>query len=261
MTLPIIVCLAAIGMQFSAPQAKTALVASTSVIEPGKPFSVALQIRMAPQWHSYYINPGESGQATSIKWKLPPGFKAGPILWPVPIRKVIGDVAGFIYEDNVYLITTITPPKNLRSGMSVRLGATASWLLCREACVPQKSSLELKLRTGPKGNPNPDFAKVVSAQPSRSPTLIGQAKIVDKHAEVKVAVVAPDLVGAQFFPADPTYFGADVSEIKSVSSGISLRVPLSKYSPGIPRRITGILVIPSGAAKGAHWIDIQVTEH
>src|SRR5580704_18703190 len=109
--LEMLIGFAVIGVQFTAPQAKTELVPSTTTISPGKPFAIAMHMTMDPGgWHSYYINPGESGQATSIKWHLPPGFKAGPIQWPVPERIVIGGVAGYVYEKQVWLVTEITPP-------------------------------------------------------------------------------------------------------------------------------------------------------
>jgi len=41
---------------------------------------------MEQDWHTYWVNAGDSGMATSLKWAPPPGFTAGPILWPYPDR-------------------------------------------------------------------------------------------------------------------------------------------------------------------------------
>jgi len=62
------------------------LVSEVQSIQPGTPFWVGLHMRMAPGWHTYYRNPGDSGLGTVIDWNLPQGFEAGPITWPAPLR-------------------------------------------------------------------------------------------------------------------------------------------------------------------------------
>ncbi len=53
-------------------------------IAPGKSFTVALHLAHPDEWHSYYQNSGGVELPPSIEWKLPEGFTAGPIQWPVP---------------------------------------------------------------------------------------------------------------------------------------------------------------------------------
>ena len=36
------------------------LVAEKTAIEPGKPFTVALRLKMQEHWHTYWRNPGDS---------------------------------------------------------------------------------------------------------------------------------------------------------------------------------------------------------
>ncbi|NJM38119.1 MAG: hypothetical protein HC845_09835 [Akkermansiaceae bacterium] len=60
------------------------LVSEAKVIAPGQSFSIALQLSHPDQWHSYYQNSGGVEQEPSIDWKLPAGFTAGAIQWPVP---------------------------------------------------------------------------------------------------------------------------------------------------------------------------------
>ena len=62
------------------------LVAEPRAVRGGEPFTVAVRLRMAEHWHTYWRNPGDSGLATEIAWTLPPGFSAGPIQWPAPQR-------------------------------------------------------------------------------------------------------------------------------------------------------------------------------
>ena len=48
------------------------LLSSRSSVGDGD-FSVALEQRIKPHWHTYWLNLGDSGQATSLQWTLPAG--------------------------------------------------------------------------------------------------------------------------------------------------------------------------------------------
>ncbi len=130
---------------------KADLIADTSAITPGKPFTVGVRLVMAPDWHTYWKYSGDFGLPTEIDWQLPPGFKAGPIQWPVPERQVTGgDIVTFGYEHEVLLMAEITPPADLANA-PVTLKAKASWLVCKESCVPGDAEVQLTLPVGPGG--------------------------------------------------------------------------------------------------------------
>ena len=57
-------------------RATATLVSETDSVAPGKPLRLALRLAMAPGWHTYWSNPGDSGLPTAIDWLLPPDFKA-----------------------------------------------------------------------------------------------------------------------------------------------------------------------------------------
>src|SRR5688572_22284336 len=103
--------------------------------EAGKSFTAALRLKSIPHWHTYWRNPGDSGQPTTIQWKLPPGWEAGPIQWPAPNRLPAGPLMNFGYEGEVLLLTDISVPKDAKASDS--LSAEAAWLVCSaERCVP-----------------------------------------------------------------------------------------------------------------------------
>src|SRR3981189_1526181 len=66
------------------------LLADVAAVKPGEPFWVGLRQTIRPKWHTYRKNPGESGLPTEIKWTLPEGVKADPIVWPAPHPYDIG---------------------------------------------------------------------------------------------------------------------------------------------------------------------------
>jgi thiol:disulfide interchange protein DsbD len=123
---------------------KASLLADTTAIVPGQPFQVGLLLEMAPGWHTYWEYSGDSGLPTTIDWRLPPGFAAGAIQWPVPEAKVEpGDIQVYAYSGRVLLLTTITPPRDASADVTLR--AASSWLVCAEICVPGGAELELTL--------------------------------------------------------------------------------------------------------------------
>jgi thiol:disulfide interchange protein DsbD len=113
-----------------------------------QPVWVGLQIEHAPHWHTYWKNSGDSGLPTELRWTLPPGVVAGDIAWPLPRKIPIGPLANYGYEGTVLLPVplTITPeyqPGPLADGLDIRL--QASWLVCRQECIPQEGEFSLKL--------------------------------------------------------------------------------------------------------------------
>ena len=123
----------------------TAQLISESTVGTGKPFFVALHLHMDADWHTYWINPGDAGLATSIKWTLPPGFTAGPIQWPTPEVHKMGPLTTYGYGGDVYLLTTITPPDKIAMGVPFEVKAHADWLVCQEECIPGKGDFVLRL--------------------------------------------------------------------------------------------------------------------
>ena len=76
------------GPGHAVPQAShvhASLYAEADGVQEQTPFLVAVHLKMDPGWHTYWKDPGDSGLATSIEWKLPSGFVADPIRWPKPM--------------------------------------------------------------------------------------------------------------------------------------------------------------------------------
>src|SRR3984893_2971832 len=124
---------------------KAELLADSNAIVPGKPFSVALLLRMAPNWHTYWKFSGDAGLPTELKWKLPPGWKVGEIQWPIPLKTIDpGDIQTYGYENEVLLMQEITPPQKLDNSR-VKLSAEANWLVCEKICIPGSATPQLEL--------------------------------------------------------------------------------------------------------------------
>jgi DsbC/DsbD-like thiol-disulfide interchange protein len=124
---------------------QASLLAEVESLQPGHPFSVGIRLQMAEGWHTYWRNPADSGLPTRMTWRLPEGFQAGPLQWPVPRRLAAPPLMSYGYEGEVLLPVVITPPQTLSPGSEVRLAGRVDWLECQEACIPGRAELELVL--------------------------------------------------------------------------------------------------------------------
>lgn len=123
---------------------ETQIIPEYTAIKPGEPFTVAIVQKITDGWHTYWKNPGDSGESLGVTWTLPPGFTAGDLQWPVPHRINIGPLTNFGYSNKVMLLTAIVPPNDL-GDKDVTLKADLEWLVCQEICVPEAASVSLTL--------------------------------------------------------------------------------------------------------------------
>jgi thiol:disulfide interchange protein/DsbC/DsbD-like thiol-disulfide interchange protein len=235
---------------------QASLVAADASIQPGKPFTVALRFVHDPHWHTYWLNPG-TGLATTLTWKLPPGWVAGDIQWPAPnvLKDHSGTVVGSGYEGELFLPVTITPPADLKPGTTVELKASAEWLMCEEVCMPGSAELSLtlavsadapkpdeawgaKIRVTIAGLPRAEAAwKVTATKDAKNVTLNVQPGGGASHAPTGLHFFSDDSLVAYDLPQDVKDDG---------KAGFTLTLPISPDGPKDPATLHGVLTSENG---------------
>ena len=114
---------------------------------PGEPLDLLLDLKIIPHWHTYWRNPGDSGEAPRIDWTLPPGVRVGPLGFPAPGVIPVGPLANFGYSGRALHPATLLIPADWPAGAPVAVRAHAHWLVCSEHCVPESAVLDLVLPT------------------------------------------------------------------------------------------------------------------
>ena len=212
------------------------LVSDQLSAQPGKPVLVGLKLRMAEHWHTYWKNPGDSGLPTRIKWTLPEGWKAGEIQWPYPTQLPIGPLMNYGYEDEVVLLSQLTPPASAAPG-NYAIRADAEWLVCKDVCIPEKGSLELAM---PVANadpaPNPRYqahiGRARSMLPAQAPgwkyesSMSGRTLVVRLTPPAGVAAPAK----ATFFPEREQLIEPAAPQ-KAMREGNALRIEMKLAEP------------------------------
>ncbi len=219
---------------------KAEIVADTTTIVPGKPFTVGLHLHMVPAWHTYWKFPGDAGIPTEIKWKLPADWKTGPIQWPIPLKlNEPGDILIYGYHDEVLLMQQITPPASIAE-KNFTLKADASWLVCEKICIPGGAALQLDLPVGSQTAPaNQElFTRYQRAVPQSWPDQkVASYNWLRKGADLILTINSQALSNyssVEFFPIPEG--NVVVGHPKTESSGngkIQVRVPLESQESKI----------------------------
>ncbi len=119
-------------------------IAERIALRPGDEISVATQINLAPHWHVYWKNPGDSGLPVNITWELPDGFTMGEIEWPTPDKISYDILVNYGYYDQAILLQKLKAPATLPEG-KITLKAKVDMLVCNEICIPESSEFSIDL--------------------------------------------------------------------------------------------------------------------
>ena len=221
-------------------------------ITPGKPFSAGIRLTTRPGWHTYWRNPGDSGLATTVQWRLPEGFGAGEIQWPVPERIPVGPLVNFGYENAVVLLATLTPPATLGAG-TVEIAADVDYLVCERVCIPGDAKLAVRVPAATdaaRSTASPETERVFAEARSELPTPAPWPVRFKSDGEVlRLALDAPGLRAETirstfFFPYDDMAVEHAAPQKVSVGEGgLTLELKRSALSTSPPTAANGVLVL------------------
>jgi thiol:disulfide interchange protein len=237
------------------------LIAEARSLQPGENW-VALRVLPNPGWHVYWRNPGDSGIPTKLEWTLPSGVSAGEIHWPYPHPERLGDLTNYGYSGEVLHLVPVTLAAGA-SGGPLTLQAKASWLACKDVCIPGKAELSLSLPVTPRAEIDPDwapsFAKARSELPESALDWPAQFAVADNS--VSLSLQSSELEGAEqiaFFPfANDLVNHAATQRLAADGDKLRLSQALSPYYVEAPPSVDGVVVIERGGKTQAWEISAK----
>ena len=234
-------------------------IANVNAVVPGEPFLVGVRLKMAPGWHTYWRYPGDAGIPTEIKWQLPPGWHAGEIQWPIPLKLTEpGDIQIYGYQNEVLLIQQITPPKNI-GGSTATFSAKVNWLVCEKICIPGEATVGLTLpivSTNTAANADL-FARFQKRLP-RSPGANFSASWKKDASGLLLTISSPELSkssSVEFFPSPKESLAVGHPRLETRNSDqFAFRVPLDASNRSIDS-LPGLIVFgnSSNDPDGSAW--------
>ena len=230
---------------FHSERTSATLVSDFSTIKAGQSFTLALHLEMQPGWHTYWKNPGESGTAPHLEWTLPGGFTQKPLQYPAPDVLQTGELVDYGYAGDAWLLTETTAPAVMADNVTSIIMLKASWLACKDVCIPETAEFALTLPSGAQpvaSEAAPVIAHNRQLLPAGSPQNATYSVSGDR---LELEIPLPDLDGiaikaARFFP-DTEGFIANTPNQNVAFTKDTLRFTLQKTEDAPPAMTTGLV--------------------
>ncbi len=145
------------------PHIQVALMSEQNALVPGRPQLIGVYLQPDPQWHTYWRNPGDSGEAPSIELSSTAKISFGDIQWPIPKAIPVAHLVNYGYEaDNLLMIEVFVPQDIVPDGTLtesaednlVTINGDLSWLVCKEDCIPGDAQLSITLPIASESRPS-----------------------------------------------------------------------------------------------------------
>ena len=156
----------------------------------GETFQVGLLLEMAPHWHVYWRNSGQSGAPPRLVWRGE-GLEVQAIAWPFPqvFREAEGFITTYGYTGEVLLAS----PASFKAGTSgeVKLELEADVLVCEIQCIPGELHLARTIRVGDASEPAASDERAVFTEfAARVPRAVAEHS-VELEAVYSLSAIRP----------------------------------------------------------------------
>lgn len=227
------------------------LVSDHRSVAPGQTFRLGLYQDIEEGWHTYWRNPGDSGDRTRMTFSLPEDWQISEIIWPEPGLYSLGPLRNYGYGGEVTLPVEVTVPEDAPPGpFLIRMEAT--WLVCEEICIPEEGTFEKLIEIG---DPELDTAgsflisQAYARRPYSDPSV--QSGLLLDNDTLVLTVAAPglfadarDIRDIAFLPFEPGVIQHSAEQrIQWTSEGLALGLEPSRLTrDGVQTRHGGILL-------------------
>lgn len=248
------------------------LVLPVTTARPGDTVLAGLRLVMDSGWHTYWQNPGDSGEATTVRWDLPSGVTADPIQWPLPHKLTVATVTTYAYENEVVLLVPLHLATNLPPG-PLNLKAHLTWLECQNVCLPQKADVTASLTVGNDAVASPE-ASLIQQWQAQLPREDGAFQFTatwdcPADGDTRAFSIAarpvgesrPPVTQAEFFPlaADNFDVPANTQVNFSPSGDFVLHKTIKKFSGDWPTNLTGLVTYTRDGQTHGCMVTVALT--
>jgi thiol:disulfide interchange protein DsbD len=235
-------------------------------VQAGQALWLGLQLKLQPGWHTYWLNPGDSGLATQLNWQLPPGMKAQELLWPTPRMIPVGNMVNHGFEDTVLLAVPVQVSKSYQA-VNNEIKLQANWLVCKQECIPQSGQFVLKLPAQSSIAEHGDsFETLIRNQPQTLSPAIQKAQLDDQLLKLSIQGLPSQVHGhaLKAYAQSPEVLasGLGLNGSGSWQDGVwHMNAPLHRMRSTEPRQL-GLLLVDETQTPAAAWrvtLDVQGT--
>ncbi len=227
-----------------------------SIFEERELFVLA-KFNLDENWHTYWINPGDSGEPVNFDWILPKGFKISDPVWPSPELIPYPPLTTFGYTNELTLLFKISIPENIKK--INEFSVTSRWLVCADVCIPQEGTVIFSLNEGNYSRPS-DVIDAINEVKTKIPEKINNPipiKIEKNQLFIDLDFLNTKTDEVIFFPFQENILDYSVTQrLENNSEKIILVATLDNY--GITSELTGGVLKTKDASYEIEFLSPQL---
>ena len=224
------------------------LFTQNKTISDEKEIYLLAKFSLQKDWHTYWINPGDSGEAATFEWDLPDGFQVTGPFWPEPEVIPYPPLTTYGYTDNLNLLFKISIPNDAREINTITVNS--KWLVCADVCIPQEGKAKVSIQksiSSEFSNESGLINKAILNLPEKIETPI-LAIVENNNLVLKSNLIKSVNSNTYFFPfREGVIDYSKKQKILEKDNSYSLRIPLMANKTNISLLKGGILKTNSKA--------------
>lgn len=229
---------------------------------------IGLLVKLQPDWHIYWKNPGDTGMATTFELSVPQGFRFSEINFPVPKTFEFEGLVSYGYDNEVLFTSEIYPQTKKEYGVqtfSVRLKS----LICKDVCIPFDTTINFTINfdeeyIAPKETTEL-FFKTSLQLPIYNPSINLRAELNSELLYIRLRGLPfkKDKINSVYFlPYENGYFFNSIHQkINWYENYIELIVEPDPFRTEIPNQILGVVIFEGDIDKIAYEIKIPISKN
>ena len=121
--------------------AEISIIGKENLIQEPGTYKFGYKFTFTPGWHTYWINPGDSGGPPTFTYKNPKGWVINKNTWPGPSKIEYPPLMTYGYENEVVFPFEITFDNLADANTEIDI----KFLVCDDICIPEETTLALTL--------------------------------------------------------------------------------------------------------------------
>ncbi|MDB2439497.1 protein-disulfide reductase DsbD family protein [Hellea sp.] len=239
------------------------LVSSHDSVAPGEEFYIALRTVLDEGWHTYWRNPGDSGEPVYLEWVLPEGVSAGDIAWPLPRPIPTGPIVNYGFEGTPLFPVKFTVSPDAEPGSVITVVANFYYLVCKDVCIPEQGSASLPIAVGESVEDmgwKTEIDAALAASPIRGTVQGGITKTGETVEMSFKDLPGGDFSKAYFFPYEQGIIGHSQPQLVTRGAdGLSLTTtPEYLWEDPMSGPVDGVLTYDDGGTLKGTQVSLAV---
>ena len=221
-----------------------ALGPAPATITPGG--EAALPVTLTPDrdWHTYWINPGDTGLPTDISLAGVPGLSLTRTEWPTPQKLTYDGVVTYGYDQPVTAYVHVRAAPEAKIGSQIPYTLHIDSLVCRDSCEPVSFDLTGGLTVSAQMAP--------VATPAALPVDLQSPATYSREGgvlRIRFSLPGNPALRARFTHPDGAFIFSEIADLIPPSAPQTLTTDPQGFSVNLP--------MASGTDLPAHTANIQ----